>query len=164
MLICISLPFSLTVCPSPFLSVFHHCCYQMIQLLKRSVWILRTSGSGFVSTKPVLTGIKRIKNHKMTPAPGPQSQAQLASAFAQPETERRPQAFFTNGPLKLPVSMTKERAVPWSAKEAVQWSGCALPLLIFMETNSITLGSDIVLNSNMEPVFLCWAQGVILII
>ncbi len=78
--------------------------------------------------------------------------------------ERRPQAFFTNGPLKLPVSMTKASAVPWSAKEAAQWSGCFLPLLIFMETNSITLGSDIVLNSNMEPLFLCWAQGVILII
>ena len=40
----------------------------------------------------------------------------------------------------------------------------APPLLMFMETNSITLGSDIVLNSNMEPLFLCRAQGVILII
>lgn len=86
----------------------------MIQLLKRSVWILRTSGSGFVSTKPLLTGIKRIKNHKMTPAPGPQSQAQLVSAGPA-----------RNGGLaagrlhqQLPVSMTKELAASWSRQEA----------------------------------------------
>lgn len=44
---------------------------------------------------------------------------------------------------------------------AAQWSGrcrpptaaAATPLLIFMETNSITLGSDIVLNSDTEPLF-----------
>lgn len=81
----------------------------MIQLLKRSVWILRTSGSGFVFTKPLLTGIKRIKNHKMTPAPSPQSRAQLVSG--QPSQGwspgRRPS--LPTAPLKLPVSMTKER-------------------------------------------------------
>lgn len=48
-------------------------------------------------------------------------------------------------------------------REAAQWSGRCLPaaapaaaataLLIFMETNSITLGSDIVLNSDTEPLF-----------
>lgn len=68
-------------------------------------------------------------------------------------------------PLKSPpVSMTKEGEPSADLpREAAQWSGrclpaaapaaAATPLLIFMETNSITLGSDIVLNSDTEPLF-----------
>ncbi|TNN29757.1 hypothetical protein EYF80_060093 [Liparis tanakae] len=68
----------------------------------------------------------------MTPAPSPPGARGPARLGLGPDPgprERGPRAFFTNGPLKPPVSMTKGREryppPPRSAKKAGQWSGCS---------------------------------------